>query len=261
MSSTAASDRTGDELADLTAAGGDGQRVVEAFNALKSDTLCTTLSRFHTDFVEINKKKLYVTRTLTSGKDAQAYVKFVTRAIEEKQANPAGQEDAELVDQQDQILSNLKALTPDLITDLYIHFNKAKKETDHPKPGKKSKAKGRSKGKGQQVEASTVSGDEDHSHGSEGDEDHLHDAEGEASSGPSKSKSSGSTTVRQTSNTSHDSGSRRTTRLTSRQISGSSGIDAGASQHSQASATTTERRRSRQRTRFVLSDEENDSDA
>ncbi|KIL88072.1 hypothetical protein FAVG1_08955 [Fusarium avenaceum] len=261
MSSTAASDKTGDEPIDLTVAGGDGQQVIEAFNALISDAFRAVLSRFHADFVEINSKKLYVTRTLTSGKDAQAYLNYVTQTIEDKQADPAGQEDMDLVEQQDQILSNLKALTPDLVTDLYIYFNKAKKETEHPKTSKKGKTKGKSKGKGKQVEAPPVSGDEDYAHSNDGDENHHHNNEGEASSGRSKSKStSGLTTSRQPSNTSQGSDNRRTTRLTSRQISRSSAITAEASQHSQASATTTERRRSKQRTRFIISDDEDDDE-
>ncbi|KAI7763281.1 hypothetical protein LZL87_010962 [Fusarium oxysporum] len=213
-----------------------------------------TVAQFHGVFIQLNSKKLYVMRNTTSTKDAQTFAQHVIKQIEDKKSDPAGQEDTDLVERQDVILTNLKLLTPDLTTDLYIMLNKAKKANDlkdQPDKDNKGKRKATSKKKAKATQDGTsavVTGDDGHHESDDGTENRNRTTAG----GPSRQLSL---------NSQASSPVKRS--LRSRQISGSSGVGADAaasSQHSQASATTIQRRRSKQKTRFVLSDNDEDED-
>ncbi|KAF5609490.1 uncharacterized protein FSUBG_3964 [Fusarium subglutinans] len=175
--------------------------------------------------------------------------------IEEKQSAPAGQEDVDLVERQDVILTNLKLLTPDLITDLYIMLNKAKKASGlKDQPDKSNKGKRKAKGKKTKDTGDGTSADVGaggHHESDDGNENRNLESARTTAGGPSCQlllNSQASSLVKRS--------------LRSRQISGSSGVGAAASsQQSQASATTIQRRRSKQKTRFIISDNKEDEDA
>ncbi|KAG5825007.1 hypothetical protein H9Q74_004898 [Fusarium xylarioides] len=207
-------------------------------------------------FILLNSKKLYVMRTTTSAKDAQTFAQYVIKQIEDQQSNPAGQEDTDLVERQDVILTNMKLLTPDLATDLYIMLNKAKKASDlKDQPDTTNrKATGKKKAKVTQDRASAVlTGDGGNHESDDGTENRNLESTRTTADGPFRQVSFSS-----------QAGSPTKRSLRSRQISGSSGVGADAaasSQHSQASATTIQRRRSKQKTRFALNDNDDDGDS
>ncbi|KAH7164222.1 hypothetical protein DER46DRAFT_700805 [Fusarium sp. MPI-SDFR-AT-0072] len=254
MSSTGASSDAGDSV-HLRMPDENAERVAQAYQTLiEGGEIYETVAQFHGVFVQLNSKKLYVMRNTTSTKDAQTFAQHVIKQIEDKQSDPAGQEDTDLVERQDVILTNLKLLTPDLTTDLYIMLNKAKKANDlkdQPDKDNKGKRKATSKKKAKATQDGTsavVTGDDGHHESDDGTENRNRTTAG----GPSRQLSL---------NSQASSPVKRS--LRSRQISGSSGVGADAaasSQHSQASATTIQRRRSKQKTRFVLSDNDEDED-
>ncbi|KAG9495892.1 hypothetical protein J7337_012455 [Fusarium musae] len=249
MSSTGASSDAGDSV-HLRMPDENAKRVAQAYQTLiKGGEIYKTVARLHGVFVQLNSKKLYVMRTTTSAKDAQTFAQYVIKQIEDRQSDPAGQEDTDLVERQDVILTNMKLLTPDLATDLYIMLNKAKKASDlKDQPDTTNrKATGKKKAKVTQDRSSAVlTGDGGNHESDDGTENRNLESTRTTAGGPS----------RQVSFSSEASGPPKRS-LRSRQISGSSGVGADAaasSQHSQASATTIQRRRSKQKTRFALSD-------
>ncbi|KAF5529602.1 hypothetical protein FPHYL_14196 [Fusarium phyllophilum] len=241
-----------------TRRGGDTQQP-QYWASHEGGEIFDTVTQLHGVFIQMNNKKLHVMRSITSAKDAQTFAQHVIKQIEEKQSDPAGQEDAGLVERQDVILTSLKLLTPDLITDLYIMMNKAKKASDlKDQPEKSNKGKRKAKGKKTKAtrdatSADVTGGDDGHHESDDGTENLNLEPARTTSGGPSRQVSI---------NSQASSPVKRS--LRSRQISGSSGVGAdavAASQHSQASTTTIQRRRSKQKTRFVISDDEEDEDA
>ncbi|KAF5722887.1 hypothetical protein FMUND_2243 [Fusarium mundagurra] len=256
ISSTGASSDAGDSV-HLRMPDENAKRVAQAYQTLiEGGEIYETVARLHGVFVLLNSKKLYVMRTTTSAKDAQTFAQYVIKQIEDQQSDPAGQEDTDLVERQDVILTNMKLLTPDLATDLYIMLNKAKKASDlkdQPDTTKR-KATGKKKAKVIQDRASAVlTGDGGNHESDDGTEDRNLESTRTTAGGPFRQVSFSS-----------QAGSPTKRSLRSRQISGSSGVGADAaasSQHSQASATTIQRRRSKQKTRFALSDNDDDGDS
>ncbi|SCO15794.1 unnamed protein product [Fusarium fujikuroi] len=259
ISSTAASSDGGDSV-HLRMPDENAERVAQAYQTLiESGEIRETVSQLHGVFVQLNHKKLYVMRNTTSTKDAQTFAQHVIKQIEDKQSDPAGQEDTDLAERQDIILTNLKLLTPDLTTDLYIMLNQAKKASDHrDHPDKTGKMRRKATSKKQKTKATRdggsadATGDSGHPESDDGTENRNLESARTTAGGPSRQlllNSQASSPVKQS--------------LRSRQISGSSGVggDAGASsQHSQASATTIQRRRSKQKTRFVISDDDDEDE-
>lgn len=258
MSSTGGSSDGGDSV-HLRMHDENSERVAQAYQTLiEGGEIFDTITQLHGIFVQMNNKKLYVMRTTTSAKDAQTFAQHIIKQIEDKQSDPAGQEDTDLVERQDAILTNLKLITPDLMTDLYIMLNKAKKSSD-PKDQAEKSNKGKRKAKGKKTKATRdetsaeVTGDGGHHESDDGTENRNLESTRTTAGGPSRQLSL---------NSQASSPAKRS--LRSRQISGSSGAGADAvasSQHSQASATTIQRRRSKQKTRFVISDDEEDEEA
>lgn len=259
MSSTGASSDAGDSV-HLRMPDENAERVAQAYQTLiEGGKIYETVAQLHGVFVQLKSKKLYVMRNTTSAKDAQTFAQHIIKQIKDKQSDPAGQEDTDLVKRQDVILTNLKLLTPDLTTDLYIMLNKAKKANDlKDQPDKtnkgKRKATGKKKAKVTQDRASAVlTGDGGHHESDNSTENRNLESTRTTAGGPSRQLSL---------NSQASSPVKRS--LRSRQISGSSGVGtdaAASSQHSQASATTIQRRRSKQKTRFILSDNDEDEDA
>ncbi|KAG5769330.1 hypothetical protein H9Q72_003424 [Fusarium xylarioides] len=162
---------------------------------------------------------------------------YIIKQIEDQQSNPASQEDTDLVKRQDVILTNMKLLTPDLATDLYIMLNKAKKASDlKDQPDTTNrKATGKKKAKVTQDRASAVL---------TGDGGNYESDDGTENRNLESTRTTADGLFRQVSFSSQ-AGSLTKRSLRSRQISGSSGVGADAaasSQHSQASATTIQRR-------------------
>ncbi|KAF5638116.1 hypothetical protein F52700_4821 [Fusarium sp. NRRL 52700] len=255
MSSTGASSDAGDS-AHLRMPDENAERVAQAYQTLiEGGEIYETLAQLHAVFVQLNGKKLYVMRNMTSARDAQTFAQHIIKQIEDKQSDPAGQEDTDLVERQDIILTNMKLLTPDLITGLYIMLNKAKKANDQPDNTNKGKRKAtvKQKAKVTQDRASAVLAGDGGNHESDGGTENRNlETTRTTAGGPSRQLSL---------NSQASSPVKRS--LRSRQISGSSGVGADAaasSQHSQASATTIQRRRSKQKTRFVLCDNDEDDD-
>ncbi|KAF4465064.1 hypothetical protein FALBO_8103 [Fusarium albosuccineum] len=125
--STAGDDDTGLE-GSLSLPAGDIQ---EAYDGITSGELHDIMIAIHDPFVTVNNKELYVQRTMAAAKDAQTFIKH-------------GQE-ADVHDNHVKILGYIKNLTPDLINDVYIGLNKAKRDRDKPQDDGKKTAKGKAK--------------------------------------------------------------------------------------------------------------------
>ncbi|KAF5008914.1 hypothetical protein FDECE_4826 [Fusarium decemcellulare] len=145
VSSTAASTAGGDDdtglEASLSIPAGDIQ---EAYDGITSGEVHDIMIAIHDPFVTVNNKKLYVQRTQAATKDAQTFIKHVKAIIEERQNNSQGQE-ADVLDNHVKILGYINNLTPDLINDVYVGLNKAKKDRDKPQDDGKKTAKGKAK--------------------------------------------------------------------------------------------------------------------
>ncbi|KAG8356867.1 hypothetical protein FVEN_g5524 [Fusarium venenatum] len=186
-----------------------------------------------------------------SSRDAKEFATYIVNKITDKQAKTQGQPDTDPIKQQGVIISHLQSITPALKTDLYILLNKNKKQNDggaelkSKGKVKRGKAKGKGKGKAKNTREDDEEGMDEENH--EDGHDHQLTAAGGAMSSRQQSEAH-----------SHGSGgSRHSSHIAqNREISASSALD--ASQHSQHSNTTIQRRRSKQQTRFA--DDIEDSD-
>lgn len=255
-----------------TATGGDGEDEGDTSRVSVADDAVVTssydfvtespgidiLTDIYVPWTTVHRKKLYKQRTIPCTKDAVAFFDHTITVVQKSN-------ETENKVEHDQLLTSIGNLTTDLKTNVYILLCKAKLATEKAaQPKGKAKAKGKTKVQGKAVEKTTSPQDEVTKPKEATVTDPDPDGKGKGK-GKGKPKERLQSPAGKEESLFVSSSPRRSARiirsrensvLPPRQISRSSQVEP----ESQASMTSIEARRSRQKTRFVIEDSDEDEE-